>query len=131
MGLLKYSEREDFATAARYLQLPPGQGTNLAQLAKEFQALHTRFKGDIALLSDDPNGTVEAGLPPGEERAGVFAIGGTTTDVILVRVDDPAYLSTDEGLDAEKTNEAVRRVAELRAGDGFRFPGETQTGVKR
>ena len=89
-GLLKYAEREDFATAARYLQMPPGQDTNLAQLAREFQALHARFKGDIALLSDDPNGTVEAGLPPGQVRAGVFVVGGTTVDVILVRVDDPA-----------------------------------------
>ena len=89
-GLLKYSAREDFETAARYLQMPPGQNPDLVQLAKEFQALHTRFKGDIALLSDDPNGTVEAGLPPGQIRAGVFAVGGTTTDVILVRVDDPA-----------------------------------------
>jgi len=38
-----------------------------------------------------PNGTVEAGLPPGEVRAGVFAVGGTTADVILVRVDDPKF----------------------------------------
>ena len=90
MGLLKYGERQDFATAARYLQPPPGQEANLAQRAKEFQALHARFKGNIALLSDDPNGTVEAGLPPGQVRAGVLAVGGTTTDVILVRVDDPA-----------------------------------------
>jgi MscS family membrane protein len=89
-GMLKYTGRQDFATAARYLQLPPGQEANVTQLAREFQALHTKFKGDLALLSDDPNGTVEAGLPPGEVRAGVFEVGGTTVDVILVRVDDPA-----------------------------------------
>ena len=41
------------------------------------------------LLSDDPNGTVETGLPSGEVRAGVVKIGATTVDVILVRVDDP------------------------------------------
>src|SRR5271165_3646404 len=89
MGLLKYSERQDFTNAARYLQPTPGQDTNLVQRAKELQALHSRFKGDIALLSDDPNGTVETGLPPGQVRAGVLAVGGTTRDVILVRVDDP------------------------------------------
>jgi len=61
MGLLKYAERQDFATAARYLQLTPGQDANLAQLAKEFLVLHSRFKGNVDLLSDDPNGTVEAG----------------------------------------------------------------------
>ena len=78
MGVLKYGERGDFATAARYLQPTPGQDTDLVQRARELQALHTRFKGDIALLSDDPNGTVEAGLPPGQVRAGVLAVGGTT-----------------------------------------------------
>jgi MscS family membrane protein len=100
MGLLKYVERQDFATAARYLQPVPGQDTNLVQRAKELQALHSRFRGDIGLLSDDPNGTVEAGLPPGHVRAGVLAVGGTTSDVILVRVDDPdsgkIWLISDE-----------------------------------
>src|SRR5271166_5376388 len=91
MGALKYVERQDFATAARYLQPPPGQNKNLVQVAKEFQALHSRFNGDVDLLSDDPKGTVEAGLPPGEVRVGVIAVGSTTVDVILVRVDDPEY----------------------------------------
>jgi MscS family membrane protein len=91
MGLLKYTERQDFATAVRYLQLPTGQDTNVSQLAKEFQALRSRFNGDIDLLSDDPEGTVEAGLPPGEVRAGVISVGGTNLDVILVRVEDPKY----------------------------------------
>ena len=90
MGYLKSEEHEDYETAARYLQPTPGQETDLAQLAKELQALHRKFKGNIALLSDDPNGAVEAGLPPGQVRAGVLAVGATTADVILVRVDDPA-----------------------------------------
>ena len=89
MGLLKCVEHEDFATAARYLQPPPGEDTNLTQRAKELEAIHGRFKGNIGLLSNDPDGTVEPGLPPGEMRAGVVAVGGTTADVILVRVNDP------------------------------------------
>src|SRR5208283_5069477 len=75
----------------RYLQLPPGQDTNVLQLAKEFQALRHRFQGDVDLLSDDPKGTVEAGLPPGQVRAGMISVGGTNVDVILVRVDDPEF----------------------------------------
>jgi len=89
MGLLKYEERRDFANAARYLQPANEQDTDLVQRAEELQALHSKFKGDIGLLTDDPDGTVEGGLPPGHVRAGVLAVGGTTTDVILVRVDDP------------------------------------------
>ncbi|MGB8889240.1 MAG: mechanosensitive ion channel family protein [Candidatus Korobacteraceae bacterium] len=91
MGALKYAERRDFATVARYLQPPPGQNANLVELAKEFHALRSSFEGDIDLLSNDPKGTVEAGLPPGEVRAGVISVGATTADVILVRVDDPEY----------------------------------------
>jgi MscS family membrane protein len=91
MGALKYAARQDFANGARYLQPTPDQETNLVEVAKEFQALHSKFRGDIDLLSDDPNGTGEAGLPPGQVRAGVLVVGRTTSDVILVRVDDPAF----------------------------------------
>ena len=89
MGLLKCTESEDYETAARYLQPTPGQDTNLAQRAKELYALHGKFKGSVGLLSDDPNGTVEPGLPPGEVRAGALEVGRTTVDIILVRVNDP------------------------------------------
>jgi MscS family membrane protein len=89
MGLLKCTESEDYETAARYLQPTPGQDTSLVERAKELYALHGRFKGSVGLLSDDPNGSVEPGLPPGEVRAGVLSAGGATLDVILVRVNDP------------------------------------------
>jgi MscS family membrane protein len=89
MGLLKCTETEDYETAARYLQPTPDQDTNLPQRVRELYALHGRFKGNIGLLSDDPNGSIEPGLPPGEVRAGVLAVGGATLDVILVRVNDP------------------------------------------
>ena len=91
MGLLKSSERGDYETAARYLQPTAGQRKNLAEVAQQFHALQGYFKGNVGLLrSDDPNGTVEPGLPPDEVRAGVLVVGGMTVDVILVRVDDPS-----------------------------------------
>jgi MscS family membrane protein len=110
MGALKYAARQDFANAARYLQPTPGEDTNLIQRAKEFQALHSKFRGDIDLLSDDPDGTVETGLPPGQVRAGVLAVGGTTVDVILTRVDDP-----DSGKIWLISKETVARVPALYA----------------
>jgi MscS family membrane protein len=88
-GFLKYGESGDYATAARYLQLPAGQSTNLPELAKELRDLYPSFHGNINLLSDDPKGTVESGLPPGQVRAGTLVVGRTTADIILVRVDDP------------------------------------------
>ena len=87
MNFMKYDTSGDYITAARFLQLPPGE--NLSELTKEFRVLYPNFQGSINLVSDDPNGTVEAGLPPGQERVGVLSVGGTTADLILVRVDDP------------------------------------------
>lgn len=90
MGFLKSLSREDYTTAAQYLQPPDDHGTNLEQLMRQLRVLRRNFNGDIALLSDDPTGDVEPGLPQGEVRAGSFQAGSTTADVILVRVDDPA-----------------------------------------
>ena len=90
-GLLRCAEREDTACAARHLQPSPDQRVDMLETARELQALHARYKGNIAGLSDDPNGRVEEGLPPGQERAGVIKVGATTTEVILTRVDDPNY----------------------------------------
>jgi MscS family membrane protein len=87
LNFLKYEASGDYITAARFLQLPPGE--NLAQLTKEFRMLSPNFQGAINLLSDDPGGSVEAGLPLGQVRAGVVTVGGATADMILVRVDDP------------------------------------------
>lgn len=122
MGLLKYGTQQDFATAARYLQPTPGQDTDLVQRAKELQALYSRFKSNIALLSDDPSGTVDAGLAPGEVRAGVLEIGGTTTDVVLVRVDDPTV-----GKIWLLSKETVAKIPELYT----QMESEAPTGAKR
>ena len=91
IGFLKYLQRQDFVTASRYLQGPPGQNMDLVQLVSEFHQMHHWFKGNVGLLSDDPKGDIEAGLPPGQVRAGVLTIGSTTLDLILVRVEDPEY----------------------------------------
>ena len=90
-GLLRCDERGDFACAARYLQPPPDQQVDMLETAREFHALNTRYKVNIAGLSDDPNGRVEEGLPLGQERAGLIKIAGRTAEVILTRVDDPNY----------------------------------------
>ena len=63
----------------------------MLELAREFHALRAGYEGNLALLSEDPNGKLEEGLPPGEQRVGVVEIGGTRTELILVRVDDPKY----------------------------------------
>ena len=116
MGFLKYQQRQDYGIASRYLQAPPGQEAHLAERAKEIGELQRAFNGNIGLLSDDPNGTIEPGLPPGQIRAGVWSTSKTIVDVILVRVDDPTsgkiWLISKESvasvpkLDAEMASEA-------------------------
>jgi MscS family membrane protein len=89
MGFLKSEANGDYTAAALYLQAPAGGRANLEQQVKQFRALRPNFKGDVAFLSNDPNGDIEPGLPPGEVRAGMFQVGARSSDVILVRVDDP------------------------------------------
>jgi MscS family membrane protein len=91
MGILKYEELGDFENVARYLQPPLEQNVDLVDLARQARALRHTFNGNIALLSDDPEGQIQAGLPPGQVRIGGFVVGGTTVDVILVRVEDPKF----------------------------------------
>jgi MscS family membrane protein len=88
LNLMKYEASGDYVTAARFLQLPPS--ANLVQLTKEFRALNPNFQGSLNLVSDDPNGSMEAGLPFGQQRIGVITVGDATEDMIMVRVDDPA-----------------------------------------
>ena len=122
LGLLKYETKQDFATAAQYLQPTPGRDTNLVQRAKELQELLSRFQGTPGLLSDDPEGTVEAGLSPGQARAGAVVVGGTTVDLILVRVDDQ-----DSGKIWLVSRETVAKIPGLYG----QMKGEAPTVAKR
>jgi MscS family membrane protein len=88
LGLLKCMREDNYGTAALYLQAPPGQ-EDLPQLVKELKALRSKFRGNPNLLTDDPQGVVESGLPPGQVRAGAWKVGDKTVPIILVRVDDP------------------------------------------
>src|ERR1700742_2405156 len=46
IGFLKYLTRGDFAIAARYMQQPPGQNIDLAQIAREMEIMSPSFKGN-------------------------------------------------------------------------------------
>jgi MscS family membrane protein len=138
INFMKYESSGDYETAARFLQLPPDE--NLAELTKEFRVLYPNFKGSINLISDDPNGSVEAGLPVGQIRAGVITVDGASADVILVQVDDPAVgkvwlisRATLESipelyarLESEKPTEASRIRLALLSGPGILGMSSTQ-----
>ncbi|MGB8480405.1 MAG: mechanosensitive ion channel family protein [Acidobacteriaceae bacterium] len=89
IGGLKAGQRRDFATVALYLQQNPRHPVDLVRIARELSALRNYYDGEVNLLSNDPEGKVEAGLPPGEVHAGVITVGDFSMDMILVRVNDP------------------------------------------
>src|SRR5277367_164212 len=122
MGLLKYETQKDFTAAAHYLQPTSERDPNLTQRARELQELLSRFQGTPGLLSDDPEGTLEVGLPPGQVRAGAFVVGGTTVDLILVQVDDQ-----DSGKIWLISRETVAKIPGLYA----QMKGEAPTAAER
>jgi MscS family membrane protein len=138
LNFMKYEAGGDYATAARFLQLPPG--ANLVELTREFRLLYPNFQGSINLVSDDPNGSVEAGLPPRQERIGVMTVGDMTADINMVRVDDRAagkiWLVSRASLasipklyarlESEKPTEASRIRLALRSGPVFLGMSSTQ-----
>jgi MscS family membrane protein len=89
MNFLKCMERSDLQTAERYLQPASRSDRSLGLRIQQLKALHGRFQGSIALLSDDPKGSMDPTLPAGHERIGMLAVGNTSVDIILARVEDP------------------------------------------
>jgi MscS family membrane protein len=113
MGLLKSLTRRDYTTAARYIQPPDDKSINVVQLIEKLRPLRGTFKGDIALLSNDPHGDIEPGLPEDEVRVGRLQVGNSASDLILVRVDDPEagkiwLVSKDSLLNAARLAQAVK-----------------------
>ncbi len=115
IGFLKYEAIGDYATATHFLQLPPGE--NLAQLAKEMRGLYPDFQGSVNLLSDDPDGRVEEGLPPGQVRVGTVTVGGTTANIIAGAGGRPCCRQNlaDFARVAGEYPEALRPVGERKA----------------
>lgn len=81
--------REDFAAAARYLQLEGAQRRNAASLATELKSIIDReLQESISRISDEPTGALDDGLAEDRENIGPLDIDGKKTFITLVRVRD-------------------------------------------
>jgi MscS family membrane protein len=90
IGFLKAVNRDDFAAAARFLQLSDSQRKDAESLARDLTELMDRyFTEPITSISESPDGALDDGLPPDRERLGPLTIGGKKAYVMLVRVTDP------------------------------------------
>ena len=84
-------DREDFATAAAYLQLDSSQKAHAAPLAGSLKMLIDReLREGLGRISDAATGDLDDGLPADREHVGPLVIGGTRTYIELVHVDDAA-----------------------------------------
>jgi MscS family membrane protein len=80
------AHREDWAAAARYLELG-GRGPRAAEnLARDLNELIDRyFIGSLTALNATPAGSLDDGLPPDRERF-VLTIGERSVPILLTRV---------------------------------------------
>src|SRR6476660_8392071 len=79
-------DREDFDSAAKYLQLTTAQREHAETLARDLKLLMDRYLSEpLTDISDSPEGALNDGLPVDRERIGPLVIDGTKTYITLVR----------------------------------------------
>ncbi len=90
LGFVKAADRNDFVTAAKYLEITSKQKPEAETLALDLGELMNRyFSKPIAMISDSPEGTANGGFPLDRERVGSLKMNDEKVDVVLVRVTDP------------------------------------------
>ncbi|HEY0938551.1 MAG TPA: mechanosensitive ion channel domain-containing protein [Steroidobacter sp.] len=90
VAFIRAASREDYAFAARYMQVSEEQRRNAAELARDLRELmDDHFTQALTNISDSPSGALDDGLPIDRERIGPLAVGGRKVDIELRRVSDP------------------------------------------
>jgi MscS family membrane protein len=92
VGFLHVAQNGRYDEASQYLQLSKKErAASGEQLARELHTLlDEAFVGRIGAVSDNPEGSYQAGVPQNHERIGVFRLNEHETDADLVRVSDPS-----------------------------------------
>ncbi len=92
LGFLHAAQSGKYKEAAQYLQLSNRERSDEGEtLARQLQHLMDQvFVGRIGAVSDNPEGSPQAGIPQDRERIGVFRINRRETSVDLAHVSDPA-----------------------------------------
>ncbi|HET9220763.1 MAG TPA: mechanosensitive ion channel domain-containing protein [Terriglobia bacterium] len=104
IAFIQAVDRQDFVSAARYMQVTEKHRRNTEQLARELKALMDRsFTQTITSISDSPDGALTDGLPLDREGVGPLTVQDKNLDVGLLRVNDPQagpiWLISSETLD--------------------------------
>jgi MscS family membrane protein len=89
-GFIRAVDRNDYVSAARYMQLSREQLPHAKLLARdEHELLNCCFDQPLATISDADTGALDDGLPLDQERIGPLKIGDHRADIILVHVSRP------------------------------------------
>ena len=80
-------DRNDYVSAARYMQLSRAQQPHADDLARDIhELLNCCFDQPLATISDAETGALDDGLPLDQERVGPLKIGDHRADIILVHI---------------------------------------------
>lgn len=129
LGFLNAGRERDYERAAEYLDLhrlpkhlEPIDATEFARHLKV--VLDRTLWVDLSLLSDDPKGHADDGLPNHRDYVGSIAADGRKIDILLqrIRISDGTYIW-------KFSNATVRHIPDLYAEHGFGHIGETLTQI--
>ncbi|MGA2020509.1 MAG: mechanosensitive ion channel family protein [Candidatus Sulfotelmatobacter sp.] len=88
-GFLQAAQSGNFGIAAQYLQLSASrrqtEGETVASNLKE--VMDRAYSGNLG--SNQPEGILQEGVPPGRQKLGTMSSGDAEADLELVRVSDP------------------------------------------
>ena len=124
LGYLKSGREGDYERAAKYLDLRrlpiTIHSVDATELARQLKIVLDRTLWvDMSLLSEDPKGHAEDGLPSHRDYVGSVELGERKVDILLqrVRLDDGTYVWLI-------ANATVRHIPELYATYGYGPIGE-------
>jgi len=90
-GFLQAAQVGNYSIAAQYLQLSnakrASQGEELATKLNE--VMNRAFYGNLRLISNRPEGTLQEGVSSEQQRIGVLSAGDVDADLTLVHFPDP------------------------------------------
>lgn len=117
LGFLRAAQAGKYRLAAQYLQLTETEREHRgAEIAREFsEVLDQLYVGNLDLISNSPEGTLDDGLPSDREIVGGFA-SESDGPIVLVRVPDRLY-----GMVWLFAAETLERVPELYAEVGYPY----------
>lgn len=115
VGFLHAAQSAHYDDASQYLQLSRKErAASGERLAEQLHALLDQaFVGRIGAVSDNPEGSDQAGVPHDHERIGVFRLNGNETEADLVRVSDAS--NPGDGEIWLFSSQTLARVPELAA----------------